>query len=54
MRAFWLVLAVACVAWYGTITIYVAFRGFRDIRGMLQRLAAFRDAARRASASEPD
>lgn len=36
---FWLALTVACVAWYSTITIYVAVRGVLDIRGMLQRLA---------------
>ncbi len=34
----WWLLVVACVVWYSTITIYVGIRGFRDIRGMLDRL----------------
>lgn len=34
----WLVLTIAVVAWYSTITVYVAVRGALDIRGMLQRL----------------
>ena len=39
MSAFWLVLAVLCVAWYSSVTVYVAVRGAIDIRGMLARLA---------------
>ncbi len=35
----WFLLTVACVLWYSTITIYVAVRGFSDIRHMLARLA---------------
>jgi hypothetical protein len=35
----WWLLVVACLAWYSTITIYVAIRGVKDIREMLQRLA---------------
>ncbi len=35
---FWAGLTMACVIWYSTITIYVAFRGYRDIIGMLKRL----------------
>ena len=27
MSAFWLVLAVLCVAWYSSVTVYVAVRG---------------------------
>jgi hypothetical protein len=35
---FWLLLTVACVVWYSTITIYVAIRGAVDIKNMLARL----------------
>jgi hypothetical protein len=37
---FWWLLAVACVVWYSTITVYVAVKGVRDIKSMLKRLAA--------------
>jgi len=43
---FWLALAVTCVAWYSTITIYVAIRGAKDIRSMLRRLQVRQDAER--------
>jgi len=35
---FWFLLTVAGVIWYCTVTVYVAVRGVRDIRGMLRRL----------------
>jgi hypothetical protein len=35
---FWWGLSMACIVWYSTITIYVAFKGVKDIKGMLQRL----------------
>ena len=35
---FWKLLTAACLLWYGTITVYVTFRGIHDIRGMLGRL----------------
>jgi len=35
---FWSLTALACVAWYSTITFLVAYRGGIDIRGMLERL----------------
>jgi hypothetical protein len=35
---FWKLLTAACLLWYATITVYVAIRGFRDIREMLRRL----------------
>lgn len=38
MTTFWLVVAIACLAWYSTVTIYVSIQGARDIRGMLERL----------------
>jgi hypothetical protein len=36
---FWYLLTIACIVWYSTITIYVAFRGSFDIKNMLARLA---------------
>lgn len=39
-QPFWWLLTAACLAWYATITIYVAVKGVRDIRGMLRRLRA--------------
>jgi hypothetical protein len=35
----WWTLTMACVAWYSTITVYVAVRGVIDIKGMLGRLS---------------
>jgi hypothetical protein len=35
---FWLSIVVMALAWYSTITIYVAIRGAFDIRHMLQTL----------------
>lgn len=35
---FWWLLTMACVVWYSTITIYVAIKGAKDIKGMLKRL----------------
>lgn len=37
---FWLLITVACVVWYSTITVYVAIKGVADIKHMLARLAA--------------
>lgn len=39
-HAIWLVLTVACIAWYATVTVYVAIRGVLDIRTMLRKLKA--------------
>lgn len=35
---FWWLLTMACVAWYSTITVYVAVRGAADIKEMLAHL----------------
>ena len=35
---FWFGMTMTCLIWYSTITIYVAVRGYRDIKGMLKRL----------------
>ncbi len=40
---FWKLLAVACLAWYSSITVYVAVRGFKDIREMFRRLKRTKD-----------
>jgi len=37
---FWWLLTMACVAWYSTVTVYVAVRGVSDIIGMLGRLSS--------------
>lgn len=36
---FWGATTIICLAWYSTITIYVAIKGAADIRNMLRRLA---------------
>jgi len=36
---FWLVMTIAVLVWYCTITIYVAIRGTWDVKSMLKRLA---------------
>ena len=35
---FWWLLTLSCVLWYTTITVYVAVKGFSDIKNMLRRL----------------
>jgi hypothetical protein len=40
---FWFALAVACLVWYSTVTVYVAVKGIFDIKHMLARLAANRE-----------
>jgi len=35
---FWGLLTLAVLVWYASVTVYVAFRGIRDIRNMLHRL----------------
>ena len=36
---FWWLLVMACIAWYSTITIYVAVKGVADIKHLLARLS---------------
>ena len=43
---FWWGLTMASVAWYSTIVFYVAFKGVKEIRSMLKRLATSHDHAR--------
>jgi len=40
---FWGAVTLACLAWYSTITIYVAIKGARDIQNMLRRLSDSQD-----------
>jgi hypothetical protein len=35
---FWFGMTMTYLIWYSTITIYVAVKGYRDIKGMLKRL----------------
>jgi hypothetical protein len=39
-HAFWWIMTAACMVWYSTVTVYVAFKGVSDIRNMLARLAS--------------
>jgi len=45
---FWWLVTAACVVWYSTITVYVAFKGAKDIKNMLARL----DATKKREAGE--
>ena len=38
-ETFWLLITIATLVWYSTITVYVAIRGGIDIKHMLRRLA---------------
>ena len=40
---FWWLLTMSCVVWYLTITIYVAIRGWADIKTMLKHLGDISD-----------
>ena len=50
-HGFWLCLTLACLAWYSLITVYVAIKGGKDIRGMLSRLE---ESHRKAAGDAPD
>jgi hypothetical protein len=39
MRTWWAIAVYGSLAWYALLTGYVAWRGAKDIRGMLTRLA---------------
>jgi hypothetical protein len=38
MITFWLLLTLAALLWYGSVTLYVSVKGVADIREMLARL----------------
>jgi hypothetical protein len=45
-HGFWLLLTGAVLLWYSTVTVYVAIKGAKDIKGMLARLGKQRDMER--------
>ena len=40
---FWGALTLTCLAWYSTVTVYIAFKGVGDIRSMLRKLSGSKD-----------
>jgi hypothetical protein len=36
---FWLLITIACIVWYTTVSVYVGFKGIADIKQMLARLS---------------
>jgi hypothetical protein len=38
MECFWFIVAIGCLAWYSTVTVYVAYKGIFDIKEMLENL----------------
>ena len=36
---FWGATTIVCLAWYSTVTVYVAIKGAADIRNMLRKLS---------------
>ena len=40
---FWNLMSAAVIIWYSTITVYVAFKGWKDIKTMLGNLAKLKD-----------
>ncbi|MCX7044696.1 MAG: hypothetical protein NTX50_04305 [Candidatus Sumerlaeota bacterium] len=42
---FWLLVVIAVMGWYCTITVYVSFKGALDIKHMLQRLTDLKNNA---------
>ena len=49
---FWLFLSIACVVWYMTITVFVAVKGFGDIKSMFSKMAADKEDAPPANPSD--
>ena len=39
-RWFWGILTIAALAWYSTITLYIAYQGAIDIKQMLKKLSS--------------
>ncbi len=40
---FWNLLSAAVILWYSTVTIYVAIKGWKDIKTMLAKLGKLKD-----------
>ena len=51
---FWWLLTMACVVWYSTITVYVALKGFVDIKEMLKRIEKKQAASAGKDAADRD
>jgi hypothetical protein len=51
---FWLSITIACIVWYSTVTIYVAFKGIADIKQMLARLSDERASWERETRGQGD
>lgn len=47
---FWWLLLWACVAWYSTVTVYIAVRGTLDVKEMLERLKRDHEKEKQAAA----
>jgi hypothetical protein len=46
---FWGAITLVCLAWYSTVTIYIAIKGFGDIRTMLRKLSESKGGSERES-----
>ena len=42
-HGFWVLLTAAVIIWYSTITVFVAWKGWKDIKNMLGQLGKQRD-----------
>jgi hypothetical protein len=51
---FWLLLTIACIVWYSTITVYVSYKGIADIKQMLARLSAQLESQEREDETKDD
>ena len=40
---FWTAIAIGCMLWYSTVTLYIAVRGVLDIQSMLAHLKKEQD-----------
>ncbi len=43
MSKIFVILTLACLIWYSTITVYVAIKGVFDIKSMLSHLGRIKD-----------
>lgn len=52
-QPFWFLLTWGCVAWYAVVVVVVGWRGFREIRRMIQDLEASGSLQPDSNSSEP-
>jgi len=50
---FWYIVTAACVLWYSTITIYISFKGAKDIKYMLANLSKLAEEAEKLESVQP-